>query len=232
MSSPAPIGDIIAMLMEASLRELRSNDNSSTKTLPVSFIDNLLAGDLDNWRLPLPQEENLKFRVGYPPRPYFRTLSWSLERLLQTGMLCGLREFHMLGVKPDSALSEIDVSKLLNFMRVVEREVLVAYEDAKTGKVGRCCWSWCCLRKSSSFSFMVSDDSDLVCEISISRNLLRRFASFLCFDLGIRGILSLLGLRHTEGSATLCLPSREELERSFQLLHKPHSKSILTVGAR
>lgn len=42
----------------------------------------------------------------------------------------------------------------------------------------------------------------------------------------------MIGLRYTIGSVVVCLPSRSVLERSFNMLHKVTSKSILTVGAR
>jgi len=49
--------------------------------------------------------------------------------------------------------------------------------------------------------------------------------------LGLRGILDLLGLRHTEGSTTeVLLPRREALMEAFQKTHSPKAK--LTVGAR
>jgi len=50
--------------------------------------------------------------------------------------------------------------------------------------------------------------------------------------LDMRDILSILGMRHTEGSLLSFPPSLEECMIAFNSLHKPQTSSKLTVGAK
>ncbi|KAL5474009.1 hypothetical protein EMCRGX_G028579 [Ephydatia muelleri] len=63
-----------------------------------------------------------------------------------------------------------------------------------------------------------------------SRDEQKHFLVDVLAKLGLRGVLDLLGVRQTVGSADLLPPPRETLLSTFNALHSPPSK--LTVGAR
>lgn len=63
-----------------------------------------------------------------------------------------------------------------------------------------------------------------------SRDERKHFLVEVLTKLGLRGVLDLLGVRQTVGSADLLPPPREALLSTFNMAHSPPSK--LTVGAR
>eukprot|EP00300_Choanocystis_sp_HF-7_P013635 c18382_g1_i1.p1 GENE.c18382_g1_i1~~c18382_g1_i1.p1 ORF type:complete len:210 (-),score=29.01 c18382_g1_i1:430-1020(-) len=72
---------------------------------------------------------------------------------------------------------------------------------------------------------------DSIAKFDTTKDHSHLLSLFVC--LGLSGVRTLLGIRHTVGSVTNALPpSRTVMEVAFQQLHSGTKGSILTVGAR
>lgn len=201
-------------------------------SIPAPFIADLLAVDSSAGlgALQLQETCDLGMAAGYPDQPYYRHLADALLRLADPPRLWELPAIEMIGVVEQDAFGGIDIQRVSNFVQLF----FGSYQESTVCSVTWCSSLQCCKRVLMCHSHhraKIVLHTEGTTSMTVELSTLHACIDVLS-ELGVRGILRMLGMRRTESSVDACPPPRAALVRAFERRHRPQSKSILTVGAR